>query len=54
MMELVARVKALLRRTAAKAGRVIYLGALTVDARATGDLREPVQLSPQEFELCAF
>ena len=57
MMELVARVKAMLRRTAAKVdAETITIGDLTVDARrhtvtAAG---EPVQLTLKEFELLRF
>jgi two-component system alkaline phosphatase synthesis response regulator PhoP len=57
MMELVARVKAMLRRTTAKAdAESITAGDLTVDARrhVVTVAGEPVQLTLKEFELLRF
>jgi two-component system alkaline phosphatase synthesis response regulator PhoP len=57
MMELVARVKALLRRTAAREGaEAITCGALTVDARRHLVISggENVSLTLKEFELLRF
>ena len=53
MDELLARLRALLRRTAPPSGPVLELGGLSVDLEKRLVLRrgEPVQLTPTEFEL---
>jgi two-component system KDP operon response regulator KdpE len=55
MDELLARLRALLRRTAPPSGPVLELGGLSVDLEKRLVLRrgEPVQLTPTEFELLA-
>jgi two-component system KDP operon response regulator KdpE len=54
--ELLARLRALLRRAAPPTGPVIAIGDLTVDLdkRAVSVAGAPIQLTPTEFELLAF
>jgi DNA-binding response OmpR family regulator len=56
MEELIARLRALVRRSAGQASALIEIGGLTLDIRRMQVSRDgvPVHLSPQEYRLVAY